>query len=184
MRKLLVGVIAAVALAVSAAFLGSAQAQTGPSNQCYGAIAAGIAATWPWAHEGQMEFPPPPGALALGSSCSVLRLACRRFGSFNFSSAAHSAFTRRFRGLAPEAPGVSRVASSRSTTAATTATASGPSSSVRDLGGPGERGHAARPQGIQTPRRPRYGAHRTEAERGVTVPKETRLTVPFSRRCC
>jgi hypothetical protein len=65
MRKLLVGIVAALALAVSAAFLGSAQAQTGPSNQCYGAIAAGIAATWPWAHEGQMEFPPPPGALAL-----------------------------------------------------------------------------------------------------------------------
>jgi len=65
MRKLLVGVIAAVALAVSAAFFGSAQAQTGPSNQCYGAITAGIAATWPWAHEGQMEFPPPPGAVAL-----------------------------------------------------------------------------------------------------------------------
>lgn len=65
MRKLLVGVIAAVALAASTAFSGSAQAQTGPSNQCYGAIVAGIASTWPWAHEGRMDFPPPPGALAL-----------------------------------------------------------------------------------------------------------------------
>ena len=65
MRRLLVGVSAVVALALSAAFFGSAQAQTGPSNQCYGAIASGIASTWPWAHEGQMDFPPPPGALAL-----------------------------------------------------------------------------------------------------------------------
>jgi hypothetical protein len=39
--------------------------QTGPNNQCYGAITAGIASTWPWAHDDQTEFPPPPGSLAL-----------------------------------------------------------------------------------------------------------------------
>lgn len=39
--------------------------QTGPSNQCYGAITAGIASTWPWAHDDQIAFPPPPGSLAL-----------------------------------------------------------------------------------------------------------------------
>jgi hypothetical protein len=43
----------------------SAVAQTGPSNQCYGAIAAGISSTWPWAHEGHSAFPPSPGAIAL-----------------------------------------------------------------------------------------------------------------------
>jgi hypothetical protein len=26
---------------------------------------AGIASTWPWAHDGKSAFPPPPGALAL-----------------------------------------------------------------------------------------------------------------------
>jgi hypothetical protein len=42
-----------------------AQQQTGPSNKCYGAITSGIAATWPWAHNDKVAFPPPPGALAL-----------------------------------------------------------------------------------------------------------------------
>ena len=65
MRKRVVLGVAAVAFAVSAAFVGSAQAQTGPSNRCYGEISAGIASTWPWAHEGQTDFPPPPGALKL-----------------------------------------------------------------------------------------------------------------------
>ena len=40
-------------------------ASAGPENKCYGEIASGIAATWPWAHEGHTAFPPPPGALAL-----------------------------------------------------------------------------------------------------------------------
>jgi hypothetical protein len=39
--------------------------QAGPSNRCYGAITAGIAATWPWAHAGQVDFAPPPGSIAL-----------------------------------------------------------------------------------------------------------------------
>ena len=39
--------------------------QTGPSNQCRAEIVAGIASTWPWAHEGHEDFPPPPGAIAL-----------------------------------------------------------------------------------------------------------------------
>jgi len=43
----------------------NAPAQTGPSNQCYGAIISGIASTWPWAHNDQTAFPPPPGAIAL-----------------------------------------------------------------------------------------------------------------------
>jgi hypothetical protein len=39
--------------------------QTGPANKCYGAVVAGIASTWPWAHNDKVAFPPPPGALAL-----------------------------------------------------------------------------------------------------------------------
>ncbi len=39
--------------------------QTGPANQCYGQIISGIASTWPWAHNDQIAFPPPPGSLAL-----------------------------------------------------------------------------------------------------------------------
>jgi hypothetical protein len=45
--------------------MGAARAEADPSNQCYGAIASGIAATWPWAHDGQIAWPPPPGSLAL-----------------------------------------------------------------------------------------------------------------------
>jgi hypothetical protein len=65
MRKILVGVLVALVMAVSAASVGTTRAKADPSNECYGAIASGIAATWPWAHEGQMAFPPPPGAIRL-----------------------------------------------------------------------------------------------------------------------
>jgi hypothetical protein len=65
MRKLLAGGLVALAMAASAASMGAARAEADPSNQCYGAIASGIAATWPWAHDGQTAFPPPPGSLAL-----------------------------------------------------------------------------------------------------------------------
>jgi hypothetical protein len=65
MRKLLAGGLVALAMAASAASIGVARAEADPSNQCYGAIARGIAATWPWAHDGQIAFPPPPGSLAL-----------------------------------------------------------------------------------------------------------------------
>jgi hypothetical protein len=65
MRKLLAGGLVALAMAASAASMGAARAEADPSNQCYGAIASGIAATWPWAHDGQIAFPPPPGSLAL-----------------------------------------------------------------------------------------------------------------------
>jgi hypothetical protein len=65
MRKILAGGLVALAMAVSAGSVGTTRAEADPSNQCYGAIASGIAATWPWAHEGQMAFPPPPGAMAL-----------------------------------------------------------------------------------------------------------------------
>ena len=65
MRKILAGSLVALAMAASAASLGTARAEADPSNQCYGAIVSGIAATWPWAHNGQVDFPPPPGAIAL-----------------------------------------------------------------------------------------------------------------------
>jgi hypothetical protein len=65
MRKLLAGGLVALAMAASAASMGAARAEADPSNQCYGAIVSGIAATWPWAHDGQIAFPPPPGSLAL-----------------------------------------------------------------------------------------------------------------------
>jgi hypothetical protein len=53
-----------VAVAVAASVMPK-RAAADPSNRCYGAIAAGIASTWPWAHDGKSAFPPPPGALAL-----------------------------------------------------------------------------------------------------------------------
>jgi hypothetical protein len=65
MRKILAGSLVALAMAASAASLGTARAEADPSNHCYGAIVSGIAATWPWAHDGQMDFAPPPGAIAL-----------------------------------------------------------------------------------------------------------------------
>ena len=63
MRKAIAASVVAIGLAVSGAAAGTATAD--PSNQCYGAIASGIASTWPWAHDGQAAFAPPPGGLAL-----------------------------------------------------------------------------------------------------------------------
>lgn len=61
MRKIVaVSVVAVVAVSALAR-----QAVAGPSNVCYGQIVAGIASTWPWAHDGQSDFPPSPGAIAL-----------------------------------------------------------------------------------------------------------------------
>jgi hypothetical protein len=37
---------------------------TPPTSQCYGQITSGIASTWPWAHDDQSAFPPPPGSIA------------------------------------------------------------------------------------------------------------------------
>jgi hypothetical protein len=65
MRKTVVGLVAALALAAGGAAAGTASADPGPSNQCYGQIIAGISSTWPWAHNGQTDFAPPPGAVAL-----------------------------------------------------------------------------------------------------------------------
>ena len=65
MRKIFAGSLVAFLLAASAGSVGAGRAQADPTNECYGAIASGIAATWPWAHLGQMDFPPPPGAIAL-----------------------------------------------------------------------------------------------------------------------
>lgn len=65
MRKAVATTVAVLVLGLGAASAGTARAETGPSNVCYGQILAGIAATWPWAHEGQVAFAPPPGAIAL-----------------------------------------------------------------------------------------------------------------------
>jgi len=61
-RKAFIGSVVAVAMAVS---VRAKPAAAGTDNRCYGQIAAGIAATWPWAHDNKSDFPPPPGALAL-----------------------------------------------------------------------------------------------------------------------
>lgn len=51
--------------------VGAGQVQVGtvmptpPGPACDGQIVQGIAQTWPWAHDGQMAFPPPPGSIAL-----------------------------------------------------------------------------------------------------------------------
>jgi hypothetical protein len=50
---------------VGPAFAAVAQQQTGPSNECYGAIVSGIASTWPWAHDDKAAFSPSPGSMAL-----------------------------------------------------------------------------------------------------------------------
>jgi hypothetical protein len=62
MRRAIAGSVVAVAVALSVL---PKPAAADPSNRCYGAIVAGIASTWPWAHDGKSAFPPPPGALAL-----------------------------------------------------------------------------------------------------------------------
>jgi hypothetical protein len=90
MRKILAGGLVAIAMAASAASLGTARAEADPSNQCYGAIVFGIATTWPWAHDGQMDFPPPPGAIALWVELFGPDVGFRRFGSSSFSSAANA----------------------------------------------------------------------------------------------
>jgi hypothetical protein len=54
-----------IGIAVGVVAERTARAQTGPSNQCYGLITSGIASTWPWAHNDKVDFPPPPGSLAL-----------------------------------------------------------------------------------------------------------------------
>jgi hypothetical protein len=55
-------VILAVVAVLAASFAGSAGAD--PSASCAGKIASGVAATWPWAHEGHEFFAPPKGGLA------------------------------------------------------------------------------------------------------------------------
>jgi hypothetical protein len=54
-----------IGVAIGSVIAGDAGAAQGPSNRCYGQISAGIASTWPWAHDDRVDFPPPPGALAL-----------------------------------------------------------------------------------------------------------------------
>lgn len=64
MRKTIAAVLAAAAVAVTAS-LTAKPAAADPSSKCMGQIVAGIASTWPWAHDDRVAFPPPPGAIAL-----------------------------------------------------------------------------------------------------------------------
>jgi len=64
MKKLPIAFLAAIALAVIAG-AGTVLAKPDPSHACYGQITAGIASTWPWAHDGKSAFPPAPGGIAL-----------------------------------------------------------------------------------------------------------------------
>ena len=66
MRRTIAGAVATAAV-VAAGVLSTGTAQAAPtiSGQCAGDITSGIASTWPWAHDGQVEFPPPPGSIAL-----------------------------------------------------------------------------------------------------------------------
>jgi len=67
MRRPLVSIGVAIALTSSVSIVRAADARAanGPSNRCYGEIVAGIASTWPWAHNDKVDFAPPPGSVAL-----------------------------------------------------------------------------------------------------------------------
>jgi hypothetical protein len=67
MKPLLAAAIVAVGagLAQPSAVRAAQAAPAEPSAKCYGQIVAGIAATWPWAHDDKIAFQPPPGAIAL-----------------------------------------------------------------------------------------------------------------------
>ena len=61
MRTVIAG---AVAVVLSVA--GSVRTASADSDaKCKGQVVAGIAATWPWAHDGKAAFPPSPGAIPL-----------------------------------------------------------------------------------------------------------------------
>jgi hypothetical protein len=61
-----VGVLTALlGVGISVVASRTAGAAPGPDNRCFGEIAAGIASTWPWAHNDKEAFPPPPGAIHL-----------------------------------------------------------------------------------------------------------------------
>jgi len=62
MRKTVAGCLVTIAIMTGGL---AKPALAGPSNVCYGQIVAGIAATWPWAHDNKSSFPPSPGAVAL-----------------------------------------------------------------------------------------------------------------------
>jgi len=64
MRKITAA--AAVVCAVVLTMAASAKTASADSGaRCKGQIVAGIASTWPWAHDAKSAFPPPPGAIAL-----------------------------------------------------------------------------------------------------------------------
>ena len=65
MRKTMAGIAAAIVGSVVLASVTAKPAAADPTNQCYGQIVAGIASTWPWAHDDRVAFQPPPGAVAL-----------------------------------------------------------------------------------------------------------------------
>jgi hypothetical protein len=62
MRKTIAGSIVAIVAMIGVL---AKPAAADPSNRCNGQIVAGIAATWPWAHDHKAGFPPSPGAIAL-----------------------------------------------------------------------------------------------------------------------
>jgi hypothetical protein len=67
MRTTLASIAVAVALVggAGAGRVANAGTANGPSNRCYGEIVAGIASTWPWAHNDKVDFAPSPGSVAL-----------------------------------------------------------------------------------------------------------------------
>jgi hypothetical protein len=65
MRKTLMAALAVVLMAVAVPATAAVAAPDPPSQACYGQVIAGIASTWPWAHDDRVDFAPPPGAIAL-----------------------------------------------------------------------------------------------------------------------
>jgi hypothetical protein len=65
MRKTFAAVTAVVAVLLLTSTTRARAAAGPPSAACYGQVVAGISSTWPFAHDGRMDFLPPPGAVAL-----------------------------------------------------------------------------------------------------------------------
>jgi hypothetical protein len=61
-RKAIAATVVAVVFGIA---LGVRPAAADADSKCNGQVVAGIAATWPWAHDDKAAFPPPPGAIAL-----------------------------------------------------------------------------------------------------------------------
>jgi len=63
MRTVLAGIALSLTLVGSVAVADARAA--GPDHKCYGQVVAGIASTWPWAHDDKVAFEPSPGSIAL-----------------------------------------------------------------------------------------------------------------------